>query len=116
MRSIALLELKSTRAAIVPEKGAEVTLDRHVDTRFELVEGALNAYVRLQQRSTPAILDVEATFLLVYGLDDILAEKDLEAFTQVNALFNVYPYWRELLSNLAHRMNVQVPTAPLLRI
>lgn len=63
-------------------------------------------------------LIVEAVFVLTYkiaGLDEVLKE-DLEAFAEVNGLFNAWPYWRELLSSTVTRMGVLSPPAPTLRI
>lgn len=61
------------------------------------------------------LLLVEATFTLSYQLksrDDILTD-DLSVFAKINALHNVWPYWREFVQNITMRMGIPPVTLKL---
>ena len=50
-----------------------------------------------------------------YDSDDEPAQEMLDAFA-VNALFHVWPYWREYVQNACVRMRLPVPVIPMFRI
>lgn len=76
----------------------------------------MTAYVTFSQTTEPKAFDIEATFALTYRLASDLSEEDLTAFAKVNAVFNAYPYWRELFSSTTSRFGFQPPPVPLMKI
>ena len=51
-------------------------------------------------------MQVEAVYRLVYHLNPNaeFSEDSLEDFARINALFNVWPYWREFIASTFNRM------------
>ncbi len=65
-----------------------------------------------------AAVEVMATFELVYRVPDGLevSEAEFRSFAETNAVFNVWPYWRELFQAMLTRMGLPAIALPLLRI
>lgn len=58
------------------------------------------------------ILTVETIFEAIYSSDDLVPEKELEAFAANNVGYHVWPYWREFLQSSCARMNIApIPVA-----
>ena len=68
----------------------------------------------------PALLfSVECAFDLDYEIQDKSfepTEQSISAFKDGNAIFNCWPYARELVNSLTSRMDLHVPPFPFLRI
>jgi hypothetical protein len=62
-------------------------------------------------------ISIEATFAIMYTCDDVsqFPAENLEAFANTNAIFNVWPFWRELVLNTSARMRITPIVVPLLR-
>ncbi|MCC5830871.1 MAG: hypothetical protein JJU36_15600 [Phycisphaeraceae bacterium] len=72
-----------------------------------------------QQAWVPAgRLLIGATFQLVYQLPEIdkYGKDQLQAFAEVNAVYNVWPYWREYVQSTLARMGLPTITMPAYRI
>ncbi len=91
-------------------------LDVSVKTRHDLAADHLHAWVTFTLTSDPAILDLRATYRLVYRLRTKPTAPDARAFAGVNAVFNAWPYWREVVQNTSARMGLAPPTVPLLKV
>lgn len=62
--------------------------------------------------------DVRGTFELTYQIpaDETFSSEELEAFGQINAVFNAWPYWRELVHASLARMSMPILTVPVFRL
>ena len=62
--------------------------------------------------------EIRGTFELSYEVPDgeVFATEELEAFADFNAVFNAWPYWRELVQTSMARMSLPVLTVPVFRI
>lgn len=62
-------------------------------------------------------LHVQGVYAVGYSIDSIvgLAEKDFAEFGQVMGVFNVWPYWRELVQTTMARMSLPSFTLPLFK-
>lgn len=62
-------------------------------------------------------VSIEATFLLVYSIDQSipLEHECLEHFANTNGPYNVWPYWRELVQTGASRVGLGAITVPVFR-
>jgi hypothetical protein len=116
IKNVVLVELRCSRAEPRPAPDAQVVLSNDYKSRYEVNGTDLLAYVTFTQSSVPPLINLSATFELSYTLGQEHPSEDLSAFTRLNALFNAYPYWRELLSDVAHRMDVAIPPIPLLKV
>jgi len=89
--------------------------ERDPDGAFKiLVE--LEGTVQGRSESEPAVT-IAATFELTYALsrDITVAAEDLDAFANVNGIFNTWPYWREFFQSSLTRMSLPVFQLPVLR-
>ena len=50
------------------------------------------------------------------GCPTVVGEEGPEAFAQVNAVFNAWPYWRELVQASLARMSMPALTVPVFRV
>ena len=62
--------------------------------------------------------EIRGTFELSYQLPEgeTFSSDELEAFASVNAVFNAWPYWRELVHASLARMSFPVLTVPVFRV
>ena len=62
--------------------------------------------------------EIRGTFELSYKVpdDESFSSEELEAFGQVNAVFNAWPYWRELVQASLTRMSMPLLTVPVFRL
>ena len=71
--------------------------------------------VRLDLKMVPEVLSVGAVFGIYYNLKGPVSDDDARAFCLHNAIFNVWPYWRELVQDQSMRMGTQPVVVPLLK-
>jgi len=64
-----------------------------------------------------ARLEIEAAFRLAYGLpaDAEYPADAIRHFAEVNGVFNVWPYWRELVQSLSTRVGLPAIVLPVFR-
>jgi hypothetical protein len=115
LQQIDLTSLRCSRAANPPPEGQSVRLDLKVSGSYQLTDGLLITEVRFRARTAPATLEADAVFTLRYELARPVTGPDADSFTKHNAVFNAWPYWRELVQNFAVRMGLAPLTMPLLR-
>jgi preprotein translocase subunit SecB len=62
-------------------------------------------------------LRIEALFVLQYEIDSFqgLQKSNIEAFGELNGLYNVWPYWREYVQATTVRMGLPALTIPVFR-
>lgn len=68
--------------------------------------------------STPPTVNLTMTHRLVYSrpASPTPTRPDVQQFADANGIFNVWPYWREMVHTLAHRMELPLPMLPLYRV
>lgn len=66
---------------------------------------------------TESLVDLNATFLLVYSLKPAaeFAEDALEHFAGMNGAYNAWPYWRELVQSVSGRVGLSGIVLPVFR-
>jgi hypothetical protein len=64
------------------------------------------------------VFTLDLGFMLAYDLEDdyLPPEEQVSAFKDGNAIFNCWPFARELAQNLTMRMGITVPPIPLFRV
>lgn len=91
--------------------GTSKATDLQVQVRFSLVA---------EDASKPSlqVFRIDCTFLVKYSVhgDAPILRDQLDAFSKANAVFNCWPYARELAQNMTVRMGEVVPPLPFLRI
>ncbi len=93
----------------------ECALDRN-SKRFAVMLHLIVDALQAGETSEP-LLHVEAKFLLAYVVRDLddLTDAHCEAFADLNALFNVWPYWREYVQSITTRMGLPGLVLPVYR-
>jgi preprotein translocase subunit SecB len=99
----------SSEIISIPDQGKENKLP--VKCHF-----SVKAYSREQPKNL--FMSIEATFLTLYVVDslDQIDKKDVEMFSIINPIYNVWPYWRELVQSFTVRMGYPALVIPLLKI
>jgi hypothetical protein len=115
LQDIQLVNLRCSRVRKLPPEGQAVLLDIYVSAQHQLVDGALVAEIKFRTKTVPPSLQADATFYLRYALASAVSDRDAASFTKHNAVFNAWPYWRELVQSCALRMGLAPLTMPLLR-
>ena len=104
------IHVKTSRnAAVVREPGDDGTL---------CIEATFGLEVRSDSEDEALQAEVRGTFELSYQVptDEVFSSEELEAFADFNAVFNAWPYWRELVQASLARMSLPVLTVPVFRI
>ena len=67
--------------------------------------------------SAKPLLDLRCSFMLDYSLtpDSAAKASEIRAFTEGNAVFNGWPYFREIVQNTCARLGLSPPPVPLLK-
>lgn len=62
-------------------------------------------------------VSIGAEYILEYSLPEKtgLTKEELENFCDINAVYNAWPYWRELVQSLSNKMGLPPITLPLLK-
>lgn len=103
----------------------EEPLQTRVATRVELKDRLLESKVQFEFRARapiagdqPPVVHVVATYLLVYRIrhDVEPSQEALTAFSQINAVYNAWGYWREFLQTALQRLEMPPFTLPLVRV
>ncbi len=126
IRSIRLQEA-FCRALVEPSEVAEtiqVTTSHQAEILHREEPGSLRVLVRLgweiRDRNDDETLQAEirGTFELDYHLpdDEPFSDQELRAFSDFNAVFNAWPYWRELVQSSLARMSLPTLTVPVFRV
>lgn len=55
----------------------------------------------------------EANFVVAYSLKNEITEEAVSQFSKKNVVHNAWPFWRELVFDLARRANLPQPRIPL---
>lgn len=82
------------------------------------VETAFSLEVRSADDDERLQAEIRATFELSYAIPDeeSFSPEELEAFAEGNAVFNAWPYWRELVQASLARMSLPPLTLPVFRV
>ena len=99
----------SRKALVVKEPGDDGSL--RIETSFTLEVRNAGDEEELQA-------EIGGTFELSYQIPDgeSFSPEEFEAFAEINAVFNAWPYWRELVQASLARMAMPVLTMPVFRV
>ena len=99
----------SCEAAVVKEPGEDGSL--RIETTFAMEARSASDEEKLQA-------EIRGTFELSYKIpdDESFSSEELDAFGQVNAVFNAWPYWRELVQASLARMSMPPLMVPVFRL
>ena len=99
----------SRKAAVVKEPEEDGVL--RIETIFAMEIHSASDEEKLQA-------EIRGTFELSYKVpdDESFSSEELDAFGQVNAVFNAWPYWRELVQASLARMSMPLLAVPVFRM
>jgi len=120
VQQVRLVEGRCRTTVRAPEPGMVINypvrarLKEHRPDGTFCVEASVEARVTKKKSQRPRIL-VEATFELTYKLPRTMSvsTSELEVFANTNAIFNVWPYFREFIQSMFERMALPAPILPL---
>lgn len=70
------------------------------------------------EREENEILRIESEYILSYLIHSKkkLETNDLKTFCSINSVYNIWPYWRELVDSIANRADLPLPKMPLIKV
>jgi preprotein translocase subunit SecB len=74
--------------------------------------------VNKDEEDEPPLVNIQGEYLVTYKIigDVEVADSDLDVFCSINALYNVWPYFRQHVSSMCNKMYIPQLLLPLLRI
>lgn len=111
---VELFEVKISRPTVLPT-GSQVEVEIDVAHRNGLQPDGLVVQLKFTLATKPGTVEAEAVYSAYYDLSSAISEADAGVFAKHNAVFNVWPYFRELVQNFSARMGVPPLTIPLLK-
>lgn len=123
IRNVILVESVVRRHARCAGPPADLSLQVSIRTeakKQERLVQVLPRFTLIGRGSADAaeeLLRVEALFAVQYDMPsfDEIAKKNIDAFGQMNGVYNVWPYWREFVQNMTVRMGFPPLTIPVFR-
>ena len=116
----------SSKLKAPPHQDAAIDVSTSHDSDCRIVgETRLVARLSFTLKATSSaepprdVFEVAAVYRVVYSSDTALTElsfDNLKTFAAVNAVHNVWPYWRELVQSVVSRMGLPPLTVPLLKV
>ena len=102
---------------VTTSRQTEVVQEPTVDRTLR-IEAAFTMEVRSAGEDEELQAEIRGTFELSYEIpdDESFSSEELEAFGEVNAVFNAWPYWRELVHASLARMSMPPLTVPVFRV
>lgn len=110
-------------ADIAEGVGAKMSTDADIARKPEgdgllLIRTKFNLEIRASGGDGELQAEVRGIFELSYQVpaDEKFSSDELKGFGEVNAVFNAWPYWRELVQSSLARMSMPVLTVPVHRL
>lgn len=128
LRDVQLLDCSASIAETRAESEGQLLLGLRLETTvLSSVQGCARFAVRIVVHGDPKdgegkpeqhLFEVACRYALQYALkaDYTPSQEELGAFKEGNAVFQCWPYSRELVQNLTTRMGLQMPPMPFLRL
>ncbi len=66
-----------------------------------------------QNEDVTPLVEIKGTFCAKYESPEKLTQEQIEAFSEKNVGFNVWPYWREYVQSSCMRLNIEPIEVPL---
>jgi len=129
LREIRLLDCSASVADSVEWETGELRLGIRLDpTVLKTEPGSGRFAVRIKVfgdwkeadggEERPHLMEVACLYAPEYSLKPgyVPSEQEIEAFSEGNAVFHCWPFFREFVYNVTMRMNLRLPPLPLLRL
>ena len=121
--NIQLVETVARRKPLRGKLPAKVSLSVSVQTDADKKQGAIHVRPRFilvapfDDAPNDGLLRIEALFLLQYRLPSFegLRKANIDAFGEMNGLYNGWPFWREFVQAMSSRMGFPALTIPVRR-
>ena len=123
IRHVILAESVARHRALCAGPPAELSLNVNVRTESKEKDQLIQVFPRftLIGRDSPdsaeEVLRVEAMFVVAYHVPSFegIGKENIDAFGQMNGIYNVWPYWREFVQSITVRMGLPPLTVPVFR-
>lgn len=121
IRHIVLGESQVRRRASCAGPPSDLSLNVNVRTESKEQEQIIQVFPRFAligrdgHDDAEEMLRVEAMFVAVYHVPDFvgIGQENIDAFGQMNGIYNVWPYWREFVQSMTVRMGLPPLTVPV---
>lgn len=106
------------KAVVAVSHGARIVGEQSQDGTFVVVAGVETRVSPSDDPKAVPYVQVKVSFEVSYRLPDGFSatRQELEEFARVNAVFNVWPYFREFIQSTTARMGLPPIVLPLYRV
>ncbi len=123
LKHIILAETLAKRKLVAGGSPVNVSLSVNVNTKVNREQRRIEVFpkfilvARKGDATEGELLRVEALFVLQYEIDSFegMKKSHIDAFGELNGLYNVWPYWREYVQSTTVRMGFPSLTMPVFR-
>lgn len=123
LKHVILAETVARRKPLAGGPPVDLSLSVNVNTRVNRKQRVIEVFPRFTLAARKGddtegeLLHVEALFVLHYGIDSFegLKKPNIDAFGELNGLYNAWPYWREYVQSTTVRMGLPALTIPVFR-
>jgi len=106
------------------DKTTEATPGTGIEVEWAMAEdqrslGCLLTFGTLFEGESDSPYQIVARFRAVYAIEEdgnLLEKGDVDQFAHWNAMFNVWPYWREFVANITDRGDLPRVVVPVMRV
>lgn len=108
-------EVNQGKKNVATDRKVNLQVDKEKELLIVVIDFDLKASV--EGVSSP-VITIAVSFLLAYRLRNFneLTDESYRSFAELNAVFNIWPYWREFVQNVTVRMGLPPLTMPVFRI
>ena len=116
-RSLARPSELAETIVVKPLHGASV-IKEPADDGLLLIHTDFSLEIRSEDYDGELQAEIRGLFELSYRIpkEERFSSDEFKAFSQFNAIFNAWPYWRELVQASLARMSMPVLTVPVYRV
>jgi len=123
LENILLLETvarrKPLRGKLPSEISVSMKVQTDVDKKTRVIQVRPHFFLvaRFDDASRDELLRIEATFMLQYRVPSFagIRKGNIDAFGEVNGMYNAWPFWREFVQTTTVRMGLPPLTMPVYR-
>lgn len=120
---ILLAESMTKRGAVRDRLPAKLAMSVNVETQVDKEEKVVSVRPRFvvsakyEEADDEELVRIEAQFVLRYRVPSFesLKKANIDAFGELNGLYNAWPYWREFVQSTTVRMGLPPLTVPVYR-
>lgn len=113
-QNISAAEVQQLQTPLYSKKYEVSSEGQHLNIAWLL---GLRWVERNESEEEPTVIaQIEAEFIAEYTIEGELGKDNIDEFAKKNAIYHIWPYWREFLCSQAERLRLPRPTVSTLQL